>query len=236
MELGDLSNRKVDELSGGQRQRVAISRALAFAPDLLLFDEPLAHLEASLRIRLEELLVSLQSSLNIPFIFVTHSQEEAMSMSTKLIVIKEGQVIEQGAPKTIYENPKTVFGAEFLGHSNLSKITSMNQNKVTTQIGEFELDARLCSKNSDAKFLMFRAEDVIVSTENPPSSNSSSYVKRGYVRSCLERGHYNILKIGIIGNTEDNLLTAIVSGKTLYCQKESVWVSISKADTCLLMG
>ncbi len=117
--LGGLAGRKAAQLSGGQQQRVALARALVLRPRVLLLDEPLGALDARLRKNLQVELKALQAELGITFVFVTHDQEEALTMSDRIAVMNEGSVEQAGPPREVYEEPRTVFVADFLGVSNL---------------------------------------------------------------------------------------------------------------------
>ena len=117
--LGGYGDRKPSELSGGQRQRVALARALVNEPKALLLDEPLGALDLKLREQMQEELKSLQRSLGITFIFVTHDQGEALSMADRVAVFNEGRIVQIGAPEDIYYRPEVPFVADFVGSSNV---------------------------------------------------------------------------------------------------------------------
>lgn len=117
--LEAMAKRKPDQLSGGQQQRIAIARAVVNRPKVLLLDESLSALDYKLRKQMQIELKQLQRRLGITFIFVTHDQEEALSMSDRIMVMNEGKVVQVGSPKAIYETPATRFVAEFIGESNL---------------------------------------------------------------------------------------------------------------------
>jgi spermidine/putrescine transport system ATP-binding protein len=117
--LSEFAGRKADQLSGGQQQRVALARALVLRPRVLLLDEPLGALDAKLRKNLQVELKALQAELGITFVFVTHDQEEALTMSDRIAVMNNGHVEQAASPQAIYEEPLTVFVADFLGVSNL---------------------------------------------------------------------------------------------------------------------
>jgi putative spermidine/putrescine transport system ATP-binding protein len=121
IKLPHLGGRYPPQLSGGQQQRVALARALAIKPQVLLLDEPLSALDAKIRVSLREEIRSLQRSLGITTIYVTHDQEEALSMSDRIVVMNEGRVEQIGAPFEIYNNPKTRFVASFVGTLNILK-------------------------------------------------------------------------------------------------------------------
>ena len=117
--LTRLAGRRPNQLSGGQQQRVALARALVLRPRVLLLDEPLGALDAKLRKDLRAELTALQRTVGITFIFVTHDQEEALSMSQRLAVMYDGRMVQCGRPREVYESPATAFVAEFLGVANL---------------------------------------------------------------------------------------------------------------------
>ena len=117
--LEGLAKRKIDTLSGGQQQRVAIARALANEPRVLLLDEPLAALDLKLRKDMQVELKKIQQSLGITFIFVTHDQEEALTMSDTVVVMDGGKIQQIGSPKDIYNEPENAFVADFIGESNI---------------------------------------------------------------------------------------------------------------------
>ena len=119
VQLAGFEQRKPAQLSGGQQQRVALARALVLTPRVLLLDEPLGALDARLRKDLQVELKALQAELGITFVFVTHDQEEALTMSDRLAVMNGGRVEQAGTPQEVYEEPATLFVADFLGVSNL---------------------------------------------------------------------------------------------------------------------
>jgi putative spermidine/putrescine transport system ATP-binding protein len=118
VQLEGLETRRSTQLSGGQQQRVALARALVNSPEVLLLDEPLGALDLKLRQQMQVELRSLQRQLGITFIFVTHDQGEALSMSDRLAVFNEGRIEQVGTPREVYERPATRFAAEFVGDSN----------------------------------------------------------------------------------------------------------------------
>ena len=115
VQIEELLDRKPRELSGGQQQRVAIARALVKTPRVLLLDEPLSNLDARLRLQTREEIVKIQKRTGITTLFVTHDQEEAMSISDKIVVMREGVLMQQGAPQEVYDDPHSLFVAKFLG-------------------------------------------------------------------------------------------------------------------------
>jgi len=128
--LGGFGTRKPHQLSGGQQQRVALARALILTPDVLLLDEPLGALDAKLRRELQIELKSIQREVGITFIYVTHDQEEALTMSDRLAVMSHGRVEQLGTPRDVYEHPATAFVADFIGVSNLLRAQSSGRGEV----------------------------------------------------------------------------------------------------------
>ena len=117
--LKGFENRKVSQLSGGQQQRVAIARALVNRPKVLLLDEPLGALDLRLRKDMQNELKRIQQAMGITFIYVTHDQEEALSMSDTVVVMDKGRIQQIGTPEDIYNEPKNAFVADFIGESNI---------------------------------------------------------------------------------------------------------------------
>ncbi len=143
VQLTGLEKRKPMQMSGGQQQRVALARALVLQPAVLLLDEPLGALDAKLRKALQIELKALQQHVGITFIYVTHDQEEALTMSDRIAVMSDGRVEQVGPPQDVYEEPTTTFVADFLGVSNLMSVTAHGESnrRCRVALGEFELFA-----------------------------------------------------------------------------------------------
>src|SRR5689334_13268361 len=143
VELQGLGGRRPRQLSGGQQQRVALARALVLRPAVLLLDEPLGALDAKIRKQLRVELKALQEEVGITFVFVTHDQEEALSMSDRIAVMHEGRVDQVGTPREVYEDPATLFVADFLGVANVMEVQAVGSSAgvCSVKIGEFELKA-----------------------------------------------------------------------------------------------
>jgi spermidine/putrescine transport system ATP-binding protein len=132
--LGDLAQRMPNQLSGGQRQRVALARALVNGPKALLLDEPLSALDLELRRQMQIELKRIQRDVGITFIFVTHDQEEAITMSDRIAVMRAGRLEQVGTPEGIYEEPETAFVARFIGHANLLPVTVERANGASAEV------------------------------------------------------------------------------------------------------
>lgn len=145
--LDTLGGRKVSQLSGGQQQRVALARALANKPKVLLLDEPLSALDLKLRKQMQIELKRLQLETGITFIFVTHDQEEALTMSDRVAVMEHGRILQVGSPAEIYERPSCRFVADFIGETNLLSAEVINANGVSAKVrltgSDKEVAARL---------------------------------------------------------------------------------------------
>ena len=130
MRLNSYGKRKAHQLSGGQQQRVALARALVLRPKVLLLDEPLGALDAKLRKTLQVELRALHHDVGITFVYVTHDQEEALTMSDRLAVMNEGEIEQIGTPKETYEEPASAYVADFLGVANLLPATVSTPGRV----------------------------------------------------------------------------------------------------------
>ncbi|QJC28381.1 spermidine/putrescine ABC transporter ATP-binding protein PotA [Enterobacteriaceae endosymbiont of Plateumaris braccata] len=138
VQLQNFANRKPYELSGGQQQRVAIARAVINKPKILLLDESLSALDYRLRKKMQNELKMLQRKLGITFIFVTHNQEEALTMSDRIVVLRNGKIEQDGTPREIYEEPKNLFIAKFIGDINIFNATIIKRLNNTQVIANLE--------------------------------------------------------------------------------------------------
>ncbi len=171
IKLPGYGSRGAHQLSGGQRQRIALARALIKKPKVLLLDEPLGALDKKLREQMQLELRELQKSVGITFIFVTHDQEEAMTMSDRIAVMSEGQVLEVGAPPQLYHHPKTHFVADFLGSMNffdgkVSGISGEVAQVDTENLGMIRINKGDRSlSQGEAVVVALRPEHITVSTQ-----------------------------------------------------------------------
>jgi spermidine/putrescine transport system ATP-binding protein len=145
VQLTQFAKRKPAQMSGGQQQRVALARALVLKPSVLLLDEPLGALDARLRKQLQVELKTLQQQVGITFVYVTHDQEEALTMSDRIAIMSNGHIEQIASPKEMYEAPATVFVADFLGVSNLMEVSAASggnaANGTRIKVGQYELTA-----------------------------------------------------------------------------------------------
>ena len=160
LELTGLEKRKIYEISGGQQQRVALARCLVKKPKLLLLDEPLAALDKKLRIQTQFELVNLQYKLGITFIIVTHDQEEAMSLSDRMAIMKNGNILQIGNPVEIYEKPISQYIANFIGTANIFNVLEVSGDFILK-----EVDVKITSSKSVNihKYCLIRPEKISIS-------------------------------------------------------------------------
>lgn len=141
VQLDGFEKRNPSQLSGGQKQRVAIARAVVNKPSVLLLDEPLGALDLMLRRQMQTELKKLQKALGITFIYITHDQEEALNMSSRIVVMRNGKIEQTGTPSEVYDTPKTAFVAEFVGGANLykegEKIFAIRSEHVRLGVGDY---------------------------------------------------------------------------------------------------
>jgi sn-glycerol 3-phosphate transport system ATP-binding protein len=162
--LSNLLKRKPAELSGGQRQRVALARAIISENPICLMDEPLSNLDAKLRHQMRSEIRLLQKDLNITLIYVTHDQTEAMSMADKIVLLNEGEIVQQGRPKELYEKPENTFTAKFLGNPPMNLI-NLEVEKEGNYIPIFGDKYFLKQKSDKKNILGIRPEDIEISKE-----------------------------------------------------------------------
>ena len=184
--LSGFENKSVSTLSGGQQQRVAIARALVSHPKVLLLDEPLGALDLKLRKDMQNELKTIQQAVGITFIYVTHDQEEALSMSDTIVVIADGEIQQIGTPTDIYNEPKNAFVADFIGESNIIDGVMIEDKKVRFSSHTFDCVDGGFEKNEPVDVVV-RPEDVdVVSVENG--------MLTGKVTSVTFKGvHYEII-------------------------------------------
>jgi iron(III) transport system ATP-binding protein len=186
VKMENLINRKPAELSGGQRQRVALARAIVIEPDLLLMDEPLSNLDAKLKVKMRNMIKELQKKLNITTIYVTHDQEEALSISDRIAVMKQGRISQIGEPHYIYQNPVNSFVADFIGTSNFCEgtITNIGWDTIADiSIMDYCFQIKLAKKCIGKVLFSARPEDIIL-------KDSSIELIRGTVQICTFLGDF----------------------------------------------
>ena len=185
--MTDYEDREVDSLSGGQQQRVAIARALVNYPKVLLLDEPLAALDLKMRKDMQIELRELHKKMGITFIYVTHDQEEALTLSDTIVVINEGKIQQIGTPTDIYNEPCNSFVADFIGESNILNGMMIEDRKVSFIGHEFECVDEGFGQNTPVD-VVIRPEDIYIMNRTDAAQFT------GKVTSCIFKGvHYEML-------------------------------------------
>ena len=184
--LAGFENKSVSTLSGGQQQRVAIARALVSHPKVLLLDEPLGALDLKLRKDMQNELKNIQKAIGITFVYVTHDQEEALSMSDTIVVMADGEIQQIGTPTDIYNEPKNAFVADFIGESNIVDGIMLEDNKVRMSGHTFDCVDKGYAKNEPV--------DVVVRPEDVDVVAPDKGMLTGIVTNVTFKGvHYEII-------------------------------------------
>lgn len=148
--LAHASERRIHQLSGGERQRVALARAFVTRPSILLLDEPLGALDEKLRIDMQEELIAIQRNLGITFIYITHSQEEALTMSDRVLLMKSGRIAQEGPPTALFDRPNSAFVARFMGVENILEgvVKDVALPYVTLEVSNRQITGRWCGRSA----------------------------------------------------------------------------------------
>ena len=183
--LSDYEERDVNSLSGGQQQRVAIARAIVNEPQILLLDEPLGALDLKMRQEMQLELKDMHKKLGITFIYVTHDQEEALTMSDTIVVMKDGVIMQEGTPLEIYNEPTSAYVADFIGESNILDGVMPEDKKVVFAGAEFEC--------VDTGFAPGEEVDVVIRPEDWVIKREGNGILSGEITGCMFRGvHYEM--------------------------------------------
>jgi putative spermidine/putrescine transport system ATP-binding protein len=194
--LANYGDRQPPQLSGGEQQRIALARAIVLEPKILLLDEPFSNLDALLRVRLREELHKIQRQTRITAIFVTHDQEEALSLADRIAVMNKGQIEQIDQPGNIYASPQSLFVADFIGVMNLIPATLSG---TSVSLGDQTLDVPAGFSSSGPVTVAVRPEDLaLVST-----ATGRRDVWKGHVEQVMDLGHYrkalvNIPSVGLL--------------------------------------
>ncbi len=200
--LDGYAKRGINQLSGGQQQRVAIARALVNEPNVLLLDEPLGALDLKLRKEMQHELKRIQQEVGITFVFVTHDQEEALTMSDKIVVMKDGEIQQIGSPQDIYNEPENEYVANFIGESNIIH-------------GIMKEDYKVCFDDIDYKCVDFGFKsneevDVVIRPEDIDIVERGKGLLNGVVKSVLFKGvHYEIMVETLKGTSKKVKMTVL---------------------------
>ncbi|MCP4330965.1 MAG: polyamine ABC transporter ATP-binding protein [Alphaproteobacteria bacterium] len=198
VQLGQFAKRKPHQLSGGQRQRVALARSLVKQPKLLLLDEPLGALDKKLREETQFELVNIQESVGITFVVVTHDQEEAMTLSTRIGVMDQGEIVQTGTPSEIYEIPDSRFVADFVGSVNMfaGRIIEDEPDHVVIESeesgGRIRVEHGISGHVGQQVWVALRPEKIIIGTEQPTQETN---VIKGRVDEIAYLGNSSVFRV-----------------------------------------
>jgi len=196
VELPGLEDRKAHELSGGQQQRIALARALVVRPKVLLLDEPLANLDANLRITMRQLIRDMQRELGITAIFVTHDQEEAVMLADRIALMFDGVLQQVGVPDAFYRTPRTAGVARFFRDGNFL-VGERNGSSVRTNVGDIEIDKSWVRPGDGPVVLTVRPEEIELVTDDSNMTN----VVSATLTSLIYMGSHTKLVIDVGGAT-----------------------------------
>ncbi len=201
VQLETFAKRKPHQLSGGQQQRVALARSLAKKPQLLLLDEPLGALDKKLRERTQFELVNILESVGVTCVMVTHDQEEAMAMASRIAVMSHGRVLQVGTPREIYEHPNCRFVADFIGNVNLFEgeltVDEIDRCEVTTAQGIVKVGHGISGSLGMAAAVAVRPEKIHISKLRPDGVASNLFA--GRVKEIAYFGSYNTFIVEMAG-------------------------------------
>jgi putrescine transport system ATP-binding protein len=203
--MQDYRRRKPHQLSGGQRQRVALARALVKRPKLLLLDEPLGALDRKLRESTQFELIGIQERLGVTFVVVTHDQEEAMTLASRIGVMNRGQIVQTGTPRQVYEYPATRFVADFLGSVNLfeGRLVEDGAGQLRLECSELPAPVRvvqgLPAAPAAALWVAIRPEKILLRRESPAVPDNWA---RGVVKDIAYMGDVSIYVVRLAGGRE----------------------------------
>lgn len=240
VKLQGFGERRSDELSGGQRQRVALARALIKRPKVLLLDEPLGALDKKLREEMQLELRALQQSLGITFVFVTHDQEEALTLSDRVAVMSRGRILQMATPEEIYQRPASIEVADFIGQMNFidAHVIDIGDGRAvldTAGLGRIGALARTGVVQEGARVIVaIRPEKLRLSKECPNGSGSAVH---GVIKNSAYLGDRRHFYIAVQGC--DKLLAVAAqevreSDSQSFGQESSVWISWSDDSVILL--
>ena len=238
VKLQDFAKRKPHQLSGGQRQRVALARSLIKKPKLLLLDEPLGALDKKLREETQFELVKIQESLGVTFIVVTHDQEEAMTLSTRIGVMNAGEIVQVDEPRNVYEEPNSRFVADFVGSVNLfeGEVDAGAADKLRIAApnsgGDIIVDPVANLKARQKVWVAIRPEKIRLTRENPKGLANE---RRGVVEEVAYMGDISVYKVHLDGGT----VIKVTEPNITYVDNpikwdEHVWLSWSSSDAVVL--
>lgn len=196
--LSGTENRSIRQLSGGQQQRIALARALVMKPQVLLLDEPLSNLDAKLRVETRMHIQRIQKTLGITSIFVTHDQEEALSICDRIVIMNKGNVVQVGTPEEIYTKPSTRFAADFIGKSNIIRgVVEEQQGQTVFQMDSGEtLQISNPGALAGQASLIIRPENISIRDERP-DTRADCNVVRGTIDHVTYLGEVTYFRVAV---------------------------------------
>lgn len=203
VQIEDLIKRMPNALSGGQQQRVALARAFVIEPNILLMDEPLSNLDAKLRVQMRSMIKQLQTELGITTIYVTHDQEEALAISDRIAVMKNGVVMQVGRPEEIYRKPENLFVANFIGNTNQlpGRIVSAGENKGLLKIdGGVEIPVTLKENFEGAVTVAIRPEHIRFGDQGVEGTVMSATFLGDFIAYEIELASGHCISVNEYGN------------------------------------
>jgi len=239
VQLPGMEQRRPDQLSGGQQQRVAVARSLVLQPEVLLLDEPLAALDRKLRKEMQIELRRIQRDVGITFIYVTHDQKEALSMSDRIAVMKDGQVAQLGAPRDIYERPQTRFVADFMGAANVfdARVTEQNDTHLTLRTRNgLEVGATVDKLPPDYTAVGFSVRPESVQLNAQPGNAPHDNVFEGTVASMVYLG--DVVEVAVSLPSTDQFVAFLSTNaqSAPLDEGQTVWISWPAQDSNLLLA
>lgn len=230
VQLSGYNDHQPSNLSGGQKQRIALARALAYEPDILLLDEPLTGLDKVLREEMRREIDRIQEEVGVTTLYVTHDQEEALSMSNRVIVLDEGSIVQKGSPYEIYNEPSESFVAEFVGKS--TKFTGTINTKSPPVLHAEGIDIEISPSNTERiegeAIAYIRPEDVVINDTTQQAPNEFP----GKVADAEELGNYAEIEVEI--SSSEKTILAEMSGFSGVKPGDEVICQFSPSDVILL--
>ena len=227
VQIAHLAKRKPNELSGGQQQRVALARAFVIEPSVLLMDEPLSNLDAKLRVQMRSVIKKLQRRLGITTIYVTHDQEEALAISDRIAVMKDGHIMQVGTPNEIYAKPQNPFVAGFIGVSNFLDC-DVDASGMTDIKGELKIKVPMKTAYTGPAKLSARPEQLFFSAEGMPGEVLFSTFLGDFIEYEVRLDNGQEL---IVNEYTKDTTTVHNDGEKVYISFDPDRISLYKADT-----
>ena len=231
VQIEQLRARQPNELSGGQQQRVALARAFVIEPGVLLMDEPLSNLDAKLRVQMRTTIKKLQRRLGITTVYVTHDQEEALAISDRIAVMKEGKIMQVGAPEEIYRKPANPFVANFIGVSNFIDCTVDGSDPAAAAVhlnDEYHFKMPLRQPFSGAAILSARPEQLFFSDEGIPGTVNMSVFLGDFIQYEVKLHTGQLLELNEYTKDVDS---AKKDGEEVHISFNPRQVSLYRKDT-----